>query len=1361
LLLASLSFSLWSPGTIALSLAGWKNELVEFLLRKVSVPGQFEIAAGRIENVQAGRAVLKGVRISDQTGVWFEARAFDLIWSPSRLLKGEVVIDRLAITGGVLRRYPVVSPAEASSSGSERPLAWPRSPVPIEVKTLALRNFAVSEAILAKGVRFDATGTMRDTGDMQALTLAVRRIDGIRGRIAAALRRRFDSGEIALSLDAEEGTGGAVAGIIGAGANTPISLSLTAKGPPSNLTGEIDLGARDLAELSGTFATRWSGSFSADLTLALRPGPASSERIRAALGKRAKLELTLREGAEIKPGAAGVSSRPGVIVIERGRLASRAFTMTLSGSYARQTGALDLTLDAESTGKASQRLSDLFDDLRLERLALDGRLTGTVQLPKVSAHLLLANPELGGLRARAAKATLDLTGPLSNPRGRLVVNLDKPRAAAPGFDPLLGEKMTVRLLGHREGVEPSSSLRLDQAVLETTAGRFEASGSARWPGLAVLDLRYHAMLPDLGVFSALTATPLSGRAAGHGRLLGARARLRAEGTLEGTGVAVRGERLGTVSLRHRVTLARPLNGEVTLEMSRGNFGRGHARAHFRATDRTLFLSGLEVDLLDVAARGDLAVPRTARGLGSTSGAVDFEIRSLQPIGRLAGREMTGTGAGRLELSSEQGGTVSLKLAAGGVRVARTRVGALELSARGRSFADRPAFEARANVRSLTIGDLVAKEATLVAGGPLSGNAITLQAEGSWKNEPMRLTASARGKLSSGRRRSASDRRAEESGENRLRLDRVELALGADVVRLGKALSIDFASERGLTVSNVELELPEGGSIRGRANRSVTGTVTVEAKVMKAPLRMAGHFSSLAFTGGTLDAALRGTSAGPDAGLEASAQILHPRLPGAPESAAALRAVLTARWNGKRLRASGRITGPMASPAQFDAELPLLAAEHGLPRWQGREALEGGLRWHGDIEPLFALLPLPDHLLSGRADLDAALSGTLSHPLLSGKLALANGRYEHLVTGIVLEDLTAHARLTGDDRIDLQLRADDGVAGSLKMTGQARRLLSGAPELDVTARFEDLLVVRIDPAIAQASGELRISGNPRAAELSGRITVGRSELRLLNTLPPSVADIGVVRFKGEAPPGSAPLQTHATSPVALDLVVLAPGPLYIRGRGLESEWKGKLRVSGTAASPIVAGRITARRGRFELLGHPFALVKGAARFSRNGRWDPFLDLRLERTSNDITGRILVSGRASRPKLTLASSPPVAAGEVLPRVLFGRSSRSLSATEALQLAAGVANLLRGRRSTLDAVRDALGVDVLRIEQGEKLGATLNIGRYVREGLYIGARQGLGGSTPAIVVEAQMGKRIVVDADVSQSGESSVGVSWRKDF
>src|SRR3546814_20587352 len=99
----------------------------------------------------------------------------------------------------------------------------------------------------------------------------------------------------------------------------------------------------------------------------------------------------------------------------------------------------------------------------------------------------------------------------------------------------------------------------------------------------------------------------------------------------------------------------------------------------------------------------------------------------------------------------------------------------------------------------------------------------------------------------------------------------------------------------------------------------------------------------------------------------------------------------------------------------------------------------------------------------------------------------------------------------------------------------------------------------------------------------------------------------------------------------------PGQVFVRGRGLESEWGGALTVTGRADDPKVEGAIEVRRGRFDGLGRSFAFERGRVVFDGGPASDPTLDMILATAVAEIAAKVAVSGPAQRPKITLTSAP----------------------------------------------------------------------------------------------------------------------------
>jgi translocation and assembly module TamB len=272
------------------------------------------------------------------------------------------------------------------------------------------------------------------------------------------------------------------------------------------------------------------------------------------------------------------------------------------------------------------------------------------------------------------------------------------------------------------------------------------------------------------------------------------------------------------------------------------------------------------------------------------------------------------------------------------------------------------------------------------------------------------------------------------------------------------------------------------------------------------------------------------------------------------------------------------------------------------------------------------------------------------------------------------------------------------------------------------------------------------------------------------LPSSVATLNV-RLPGEKPPPA-----RAPGPVInLDLTIEAPGQVFVRGRGLDAELGGSVRVQGTADNPRPIGGFELRRGRFSLAGQTLVIDKGEVSFNGGSLTDPSLDFTVSPSNATINAELNIGGTVSNPQITLSSTPELPQDEILAQILFGRSAASLSPFELAQIAAAVAELTGvtsgGGLDPLGRIRQGLGLDQLSVGTSDSGQATLGAGRYVAPGVYVGVEQGASTDSSKAKVQVDLTKHLKLEGTVGTSsgsatgsdgeGASSIGITYEFEY
>jgi translocation and assembly module TamB len=1031
-----------------------------------------------------------------------------------------------------------------------------------------------------------------------------------------------------------------------------------------------------------------------------------------------------------------------------GRLALTELAADVLGVQAQ--GALSVALETGlADGAVTARIADLGPASRLAGTEATGSAEGAVRLAAVdgrqdaSLDLTGAGLAAGGLRLDRFALDTDVTDALgagAAAEGRLsVAGLAGPGVAVATLE-AEGTARDLRGSPGFAGMLRGAGLEAAGATVESVEVEGEGSDLTGAGAATVTAVARGVAYP--GAEARVAEARFEGTARDFAGAL------TAEGRLTARDAEAMGARVATLEAEGRGAdlLAAP-GGRLTATAK----GVAYPGAEARVETLTLEAEGSDLTGAEGAAKATL----TAQGIAAAGvtarrleAAAATRALGAAPVGE-ATAALTGVGGAAvtarvaLEAALARGegdkARLTARLDADPAKVGGLSFGAARAEARvDDALGAAPAVDARATVEGADLGAATLATLSATLKGPLARLDLALDADGEGQDgKPAQLALRARANAA------AEPPTAE--------VTRLEAAFKGAEARLDGPARLTLGASK--TVQGLDLVLP-GGRLTGDAGLHPDG-LSADLRLEMADLGPLAELAGAQLETGSLDAEARLDTRPARARGEArvAARDIGFGIVGAGDGALDLDA--TAGWDGRRATLDAALRGPFDEPMTATAALPLRATGGLLPAPPRGAPIEGGLRWRGRIGELWALVPAADHVLDGDARIDLKLSGPATAPDFAGEVALANGRYENLEYGTILTNLSIGSQVGADGSLNLVAQADDGAGRPVRARAS---LADGTVDAQVVA--ERATLARRDDVTAEISLDVTARGPLAGPSVAGSATVDRAEVRLVNATPPSVADLGEVRVKG-APP--APPRARAGAGVALDLTLAAPGRIFVRGRGLDSEWSMGLRVTGTAAEPVLVGSIERVRGALLLAGFPFELNTGFIRFRGTTPVDPELEIGLVRENTGVTGGIWVRGPASAPEISFESRPPLPESEVLPRVLFGRSQQSLTAGQGLQLAAGLAILLQGSGGPLDAVRSTVGLDVLRVEDDQfgEGGASVTAGQNVADGVFVGARQPLDGGTARVVVEVEITPSITVDTEIGQEEGSSVGVNWRRDF
>jgi translocation and assembly module TamB len=427
------------------------------------------------------------------------------------------------------------------------------------------------------------------------------------------------------------------------------------------------------------------------------------------------------------------------------------------------------------------------------------------------------------------------------------------------------------------------------------------------------------------------------------------------------------------------------------------------------------------------------------------------------------------------------------------------------------------------------------------------------------------------------------------------------------------------------------------------------------------------------------------------------------------------------------------------------------------------------------------LAMADPLLAERAAqvrgvvrVNATVTGALAAPRFAGTVSLQGGTLVDPDTNIRLNDIALDAALDGTTATLRSFRATSAAGGSITAQGRVTIDAARGFPADLTASLNDLRYTDGEFVSTRLAGQLALQGplTGGGGLLSGSIALGRTEISVAEGLGAGQAALDQVDHIRPPPPvvetldrarlgesRAAQPRTATTPGLGLDVRISAPNQIFVRGRGLDVELGGELRVQGRTDDIQPVGQFELRRGRLLVLGQRIDFDEGSLQLV--GNLDPQLHFVAETTSGDVTAIITVEGRASAPEINFTSEPPLPEDEVLARVLFNRATANLSPFQAAQLAAAAAELAGGGgNGLLSQIRDATGLDDLDIVTEEGGATAVRAGRYLSESVYMDVQHDTEGVSRA-QLNYEINERLTARGSVGTDGNTTIGIFFERDF
>ena len=1288
------------------------------------------------------------VELLDANGTWATLTGLHLQLQLMPLLHRALVIDTLhADSISLLRPEKTTPPPKPTPSSGPVSASIPGLPVKIYLNDLSIPKVSVAQAFTGKAaIDVSINGHAQVTGENAGTAhLAIADLDGTGTYTADAI---LAGNALNATLNVDEPAHGMISRVAGLPDLGALHLAAKLDGPQNAAPLTLSLSAGELTALI-------------DGTIDI-PGLAANLAIKAHAPAMSPAPDIHWQGVDVALKTSGPFAKPSATghVSLSGLSAQGIALKSLDADVQGNLGAV--SLKASLAGLAMPSLPpSLLGDTPIAVTA-DARL----DQPNEPVHVTIDHPV----------AHLALSGTLK-PAVAADVTLDLPDLtplAAIGKQDIAGSAhITAHATRSADGAETQANLAADIALtralpqaMALTGGKVHLALAAAMAGqdITLSNLTLHGDHIDLGAKGSLAQASqtlaldwtlaLSRLADVAPQLTGA---INMTGHAAGTfkDLALQTEVTGTVGTTQGGKAVEQLSGPIDLKVAATGLPNA-PQANITLTGKP---AGSPADIAIKAARtADGAMTATidrlswkslsgqgaialAAGATLPTGTIAIDLKRLADFHFLIAAPLSGSLALKLDAPPQQ--PAHLDLQGRALAFGTNRVASVNVTGDVSHPTTAPDINARAVLSGIDAAS-VRGNATVTAKGPLSALLLTLDAK-----LPDLQGAPA----------SAQTRATLDLTHQRVALAALTAAWHGETLRLLAPAHVDFGQTMGVDRLRLSLgaaSIDAAGTISPRLKLRVSLANVTPAliKPFAPTLQVAGRIDA--------DANLTGTTAAPSGTVTLKGTGLRETSgPAASLPPATIDAHATLA--GKSARLQVQLAAGSASHVTLSGTAPLSMTG----------AVNLGLNGQLDLALINPIMEASGQRVAGKLDLALRASGSANAPQIAGSVALAGGRFQDYSQGMTLSAITAHIRAEGQQLIVDSFTAQAG-SGKISVSGSVGALAPTIP-LNLTVTADNADPIQSDLLTAHFDTQIHITGAVTSGvNAGGTIRIRRADINIPSNLPPSVAVLHVIR------PGDKPAPPAGPGlPINLDLTLIAPRAVFIRGDGLEAEMGGKLHLGGTPAALKPSGHFDMIRGQFSLLTTTLNFTTGKVGFDGGNIADPSIDFEAQTPANNYICTLAVTGYASAPKITLSSNPTLPQDEILAEMLFKTSTSQLSPFQLAEIASALASLAgvgNGTGGILSSVRQGLGLDNLSVGSGlgnptgvtnqtnekSQSAPTLQAGRYVAPGVYVGAAQGTTGGANSTAAQVQIDIARGLKLQTQVGGDSNgVGVTYQFNY
>ena len=288
---------------------------------------------------------------------------------------------------------------------------------------------------------------------------------------------------------------------------------------------------------------------------------------------------------------------------------------------------------------------------------------------------------------------------------------------------------------------------------------------------------------------------------------------------------------------------------------------------------------------------------------------------------------------------------------------------------------------------------------------------------------------------------------------------------------------------------------------------------------------------------------------------------------------------------------------------------------------------------------------PELRASGQLKINIDSRGAPGGNLLGGEMEIAGANLSTTTSPVGLTNGNGTIKLTSDR---LELTSFKGAVGGGEITAQGAVLYRPRIQFDVGATAKGARLLYPEGVRESVDANLRLTGSTQHALLSGSVNLADISFTPAFDLSKTVG-----QFSGgvEAPPTQGFAQN-----LYLNIALHSLNNANLVSRTLSVGGSANLQVRGTAAEPVILGRVNLTGGDMILNGNRFVLTGGWIQFVNPAMTQPVLNVALTTTIQEYKIDLRFQGESDRLRTQYTSDPSLPSADIINLLAFGQTTEA---------------------------------------------------------------------------------------------------------